>query len=319
MMFANVAILDDYLGCARELADWTGVDARATVTVFREPVRDPVADLHDFDVLCLMRDRMPLPATTLAQLPKLKLISFTGAANATLDIAAAQAQGIQVCRTERGRLDSTSELIWALIMATVRALPANYAALRAGAWQRSLGVVLGGRTIGIIGLGRLGRPTAAYARAFGMQVLAWSRHLTEEHAAAHGARRVELDALLALSDVVSVHVPLSQDSRGLIGARELALMKPTAYLINTSRGPIVDEAALVAALHGGRLAGAGLDVYDTEPLPADHPLLGAPNTVLLPHLGFVTRESLTLMYEDTVENVLAWLDGSPIRLVDAAG
>jgi phosphoglycerate dehydrogenase-like enzyme len=313
----KIAVLDDYLGCARELADWSGVESRASVTVFREPVTDPVGVLAEFDVLCLMRDRMPLPAATLARLPHLKLISFTGASNATLDIAAASAHGIQVCRTERGVPAATSELIWALILATVRRLPANDAALRAGRWQHSLGVVLAGRTLGIIGLGRLGQRVAGYANAFGMRVLATSRHLTDEQAAEHGAIRVDLDALLEQSDVVTVHVPLSDSSRGLLGERELRLLRPSAYLINTSRGPIVDETALVAALRTGRIAGAGLDVYDREPVAAGHPLLDAPNTVLLPHLGFVTRESLTLMYEDTVANVMAWLDGAPVRLVTA--
>ncbi|HEY7223465.1 MAG TPA: NAD(P)-dependent oxidoreductase [Micromonosporaceae bacterium] len=192
----KVGVLDDYLGCARDLADWSGVEARATVTVFGEPVTDPAARLADFDVLCLMRDRTPLPAATLARLPKLKLISFTGPSNATLDTAAALSHGITVCHTDRGRPESTAELIWGLILATVRQLPANEASLRAGQWQRSLGVVLAGKTIGLIGLGRLGQRIAAYADAFGMHVLAWSRHLTDEQAARHGAQRMDLDELL---------------------------------------------------------------------------------------------------------------------------
>jgi phosphoglycerate dehydrogenase-like enzyme len=311
----KVAILDDYLRCARELADWSAVDARAELVVFHEPLADPVAALSDVDIACLMRDRTPLSAATLAQLPNLRLITFTGAGNATLDAAAAIAQGIEVCYTDRGVPESTTELIWALIMAVVRQLPANDASLRSGHWQHSAGTVLARRTLGIVGLGRLGTRIAGYAQAFGMSVTAWSPNLTDERAAAAGARRVGFDELLAGSDIVTVHVPLSRSSRGLIGGRELALMRPTAYLVNTSRGPIVDQAALIAALTERRIAGAGLDVYDEEPLPAGHPLLDAPNTVLLPHLGFVTRENLTLMYEDTVANVLAFLDGAPIRRV----
>jgi phosphoglycerate dehydrogenase-like enzyme len=311
----KVAVLDDYLRCARELADWSGVEARADVVVYHEPLADPVVELHDVDVVCLMRDRTPLSAATLAALPGLRLITFTGMVNATLDVSAATAQGIQVCYTDRGVPQATPELIWGLLLAVTRRLPANDAALRAGVWQQSLGVGLAGRTLGLIGLGRLGTRIAGYARAFEMDVLAWSPHLTDERAGAVGARRVGFTELLASSDVVSVHVPLRPSSRGLIGAAELGRMRPTAILLNTSRGPIVDEAALIDALTNGTIAGAGLDVYDDEPLPAGHPLLSAPNTVLLPHLGFVTRENLTLMYEDTVANVTAWLDGAPIRLV----
>jgi phosphoglycerate dehydrogenase-like enzyme len=311
----RVAILDDYLHCARELADWSAVEERAEVVVFHEPLADPVAALRDVDIACLMRDRTPLSAATLARLPNLRLITFTGAGNATLDAAAAIEQGIVVCYTDRGVPESTSELIWALIMAVARQLPANDTSLRAGRWQHSAGTVLAGRTIGIVGLGRLGSRVAGYAAAFGMTVTAWSPSLTDARSAAAGARRVGFDELLAGSDIVTVHVPLTPGSRGLIGSRELALMRPSAYLVNTSRGPIVDQDALIAALTEGRLAGAGLDVYDEEPLPPGHPLLAAPNTVLLPHLGFVTRENFTLMYEDTVADVLAFLDGAPIRRV----
>ncbi len=316
----KVAILDDYLHCARDVADWSRVTSRADITVFTEPLGAPdrvVEALRDFEILCLMRDRQPLSADTLAALPKLAFISFTGGRNATLDTAAALARGIQVSHTTGGVGGSTSELIWALIMATVRQLPANEASLRSGRWQATLGTVLGGKTLGIIGLGRLGTRIADFGRCFDMSVVAWSPHLTDERAAAAGARRVERDELLSTADVVTIHVPLTSGTRGLVGADELALMKPTAFLINTSRGPIVDERSLIRALHAGTIAGAGLDVYDTEPLPADHPLLRAPNTVLLPHLGFVSRENLAMFYQNSADNIAAFLDGAPIRSVTA--
>jgi phosphoglycerate dehydrogenase-like enzyme len=312
----KIAVLDDYLRCAREAADWSGIDSRAEVKVFHEPFGSPeetVRELRDFDALCLMRDRTPLSAQTLSQLPKLRFITFTGARNSTLDIPAAQARGVVVSRTGGGLKQSTTELVWALLMATVRQLPENEASLRAGAWQATLGTVLSGKTLGIVGLGRIGARIAAYAQVFEMNVLAWSRSLTEADARAHGAKRVDFDDLLSGSDVVTLHVPLSDSSRGLIGERELDLMKPTAYLINTSRGPLVDTDALIAALHAGSIAGAGLDVYDREPVTAGEPLLVAPNLVLLPHLGFVSRENMAVYYQESIENLEAWLAGSPIR------
>ncbi len=314
----KVAVLDDYLGLARELVDWSAVDAHATVTVFTEAFASPaetVAALQGFDVVCCMRDRTPLSAETLAQLPDLKLITYQLRGNATLDTKAALAQGIAVANTSRTVSESTSELIWALILAVVRQLPANDASVRAGEWQHSVGTGLAGKTLGIVGLGKLGRKVASYAQVFGMTVIAWSPRLTDELATEVGATRVEFDELLRTADIVTVHVALKPETRGLIGAREIALMRSSAYLINTSRGPIVSESALVAALNDGAIAGAGLDVFDREPLPVDDPILVAPNTVLSPHLGFVTRENMRVFYEDTVENVAAWLDGTPIRLV----
>jgi phosphoglycerate dehydrogenase-like enzyme len=316
----RVAVLDDYLRVSGELADWSRIRQRAEVVVFDRHFGSPDATvdaLRGFDVLCLMRDRTPLSGATLARLPDVKLITYPGRGNAALDYAAATARGITICNTDRNGVESTAELIWALILAVVRRLPANDTSVRAGTWQHSLGVVLAGRTLGVVGLGKLGRRIAAYGQAFGMPVIAWSPRLTPEAAAEVGARRVDFDEVLGTADVVTVHVALKDATRGLIGAREIGLMRPDAYLINTSRGPIVDTAALVAALHAGAIAGAGLDVYDREPLPADDPLIGAPNTVLLPHLGFGTRENLRLFYEDMVENINAWLDGSPIRVVRA--
>jgi phosphoglycerate dehydrogenase-like enzyme len=312
----KVAVLDDYLRCAREVADWSGVEAHAKLAVFTEPFASParmVEALRDFDALCMMRDRTPMSASTLDQMPHLRFISFTGASNATLDLPAAKQRGIVVSHTLGGLPDSTAELAWALIMATVRQLPANEASLRAGRWQAALGTVLAGKTLGIIGLGRMGTRVAGYGRAFGMNVLAWSRDLTDARAHEHRVRRSDLDALLASSDVVTLHVPLSNESQGLIGVRELALMKPSAYLVNTSRGPLVDSEALIAALHEGSIAGAGLDVYDHEPVRPGDPMLVAPNLVMLPHLGFVSRENMTILYQESVENLAAWLAGSPIR------
>jgi phosphoglycerate dehydrogenase-like enzyme len=314
----KVAVLDDYLGLARDVADWSAVEARATVTVFTEAFGSPQATveaLRGFDVVCCMRDRTPLSAETLAQLPDLKLITYQLRGNATLDTKAALAQGIQVANTTGTVHESTSELIWALILAVVRQIPANDASLRNGTWQHSPGITLAGKTLGIVGLGKLGRKIASYAQVFGMRMIAWSPHLTDELAEQVGAQRVEFDELLQTADIVTVHVALRPESRGLIGAREIGLMRREAYLINTSRGPIVTESALIAALERGAIAGAGLDVFDREPLPADDPILRAPNTVLSPHLGFVTRENMRLFYGETVENVAAWLDGEPIRLV----
>ena len=314
----RVAIVDDYLRCALEVADWSRVASRAEITVFNEPFADAGAiidALRDFDAVCLMRDRTPISADTLAALPKLRFISFTGRNNATLDMAAASARGIPMSKTDTGVNESTSELIWALIMSLARQIPANDASLRQGHWQHRLGITLAGKTLGVIGLARMGSRIAEIGRTFGMNVIAWSPRLTDEAASAVGAQRVDRDALLTDADIVTVHVALNAGTRGLIGERELSLMKPTAYLVNTSRGPIVDEAALVRALHAGTIAGAGLDVYDIEPIPADHPLIAAPNTVLLPHIGFVTRENMAIFYQDSADNVAAWLDGSPVRLV----
>lgn len=312
----KVAVLDDYLRCSRAVADWSGVEAHAELAVFSEPLASPartVEALRDFDALCMMRDRTPMSASTLDQLPRLRFISFTGTHNATLDFPAAKQRGIVVSHTSGGLPESTAELAWALIMATVRQLPANEASLRAGRWQATLGTMLAGKTLGIIGLGRMGTRVAGYARVFGMNVQAWSRNLTDARAHEHGVRRSDLDVLLASSDVVTLHVPLNEASRGLIGARQLALMKPSAYLVNTSRGPLVDSEALIAALHDRSIAGAGLDVYDREPVHVGDPMLVAPNVVMLPHLGFVSRENMTIMYQESVENLVAWLAGSPIR------
>ncbi|CQD05625.1 D-3-phosphoglycerate dehydrogenase [Mycobacterium europaeum] len=320
----QVAILDDYAGVALRLADWSPVQSRSHVTVFDRHLseEDAAEALRPFDVICTLRERMALPRTLLERLPNLKLITIVGKSLPNLDMAAATERGILVAHTDfthprfRSVQDATPEFAWGLLIATVRNLAEEHRRMRDGGWQVTTGLTLSGKTLGLLGLGRVGQRMAGYAKAFGMEVIAWSQNLTADAAAAVGARRVDKAALFEESDVVSVHLVLSERTRGLVGESELALMKPHAFLINTSRGPIVDEAAMIAALTAGRIAGAGLDVYDVEPLPLDHPLRLLPNVTLAPHLGYVTREMLGAFYSDTVEAVVAWLDGDPIRIAN---
>ncbi|WP_406813700.1 D-2-hydroxyacid dehydrogenase family protein [Mycobacterium sp. M23085] len=320
----KVAILDDYAGVALQVADWSPVQRRAEVTVFdRHLGEDEAADaLRPFDAVCTMRERMAFPRALIERLPQLKLITIVGSSLPNLDMAAATEHAVLVAQSDfthprfRSMRDATPELAWGLMIATVRNLADEHRNMREGGWQRSAGMTLSGKTLGLLGLGRVGRRMAEYATAFGMEVIAWSQNLTAAAAAGVGARRVEKAALFEASDVVSIHLVLSDRTRGLVGESELALMKPRAYLINTSRGPIVDESALLAALEAGRIAGAGLDVYDVEPLPRDHRLRSLPNVTLSPHLGYVTREMLGAFYSDTVESVVAWLDGKPIRIAN---
>lgn len=320
----RVAILDDYAGVALELADWSPVRTRAQVTVFDRHLSEEEAAeaLRPFDVVCTLRERMAFPRTLIERLPNLRLITIVGRSLPNLDMAAASERGILVAHTNFAHprfssvRDATPELAWGLLIATVRNLAEEHRRMREGAWQATTGLTLSGKTLGLLGLGRIGTRMAEYAKVFGMDVIAWSQNLTADAARAVGARRVEKSALFEQSDVVSIHVVLSERTRGLVGESELALMKPHAYLINTSRGPIVNEAALIAALEAGRIAGAGLDVYDIEPLPSDHPLRLLPNVTLSPHLGYVTREMLGAFYADTVEAVAAWLDGTPVRIAN---
>ncbi|BCZ22333.1 D-2-hydroxyacid dehydrogenase family protein [Mycobacterium senriense] len=320
----KVAILDDYAGVALQVADWSPVQKRSEVTVFgRHLAEDEAADaLRPFDVVCTLRERMAFPRTLIERLPDLKLITIVGRSLPNLDMAAATEHGILVAHSDfahprfKSMRDATPELAWGLMIATVRNLADEHRNMRAGGWQSSAGITLSGKTLGLLGLGRVGRRMAEYASVFGMEVVAWSQNLTEQAAASVGARRVEKATLFECSDVVSIHLVLSERTRGLVGAAELALMKPHAYLINTSRGPIVDEASLLAALESRRIAGAGLDVYDTEPLPKDHPLRLLSNVTLSPHLGYVTREMLGAFYSDSVESVVAFLDGKPIRIAN---
>jgi phosphoglycerate dehydrogenase-like enzyme len=320
----RVAILDDYAGMALELADWSPVQSRSEISVFDRHLSETEAAeiLRPFDVLCTVRERMALPRTLIERLPNLKLITIVGRSLPNLDMAAASESGVLVAHSDFANprfaavRDATPELAWGLMIATVRNLADEHRRMRDGGWQTSVGVTLSGKTLGLLGLGRTGKRMAEYGGVFGMEVIAWSQNLTEETAAASGARRVEKAALFESSDVVSIHLVLSERTRGLVGEPELALMRPHAYLINTSRGPIVDEAALTAALQTGRIAGAGLDVFDVEPPAPDHPLRRLPNVTLSPHLGYVTREMLAAFYSDSIEAVVAWLDGTPIRIAN---
>jgi phosphoglycerate dehydrogenase-like enzyme len=320
----QVAILDDYAGVALSLADWSPVLNQSEITVFERHLSESEAAdaLQPFDVVCTVRERMALPRTLIERLLNLKLITIIGKSLPNLDMAAATERGVLVAHSNFASprfstiRDATPELSWGLMIATVRNLAEEHRHMRDGGWQTTTGMTLSGKTLGLLGLGRIGKRMAEYAKVFGMQVIAWSQNLTDDDAAAVGVRRVDKATLFEESDVVSIHVVLSERTRGLVGAPELALMKPHAHLINTSRGPIVDEAALIAALRTGRIAGAGLDVFDVEPPAPDHPLRRLPNVTLSPHLGYVTRETLTAFYADTVEAVVAWLDGTPIRIAN---
>ena len=273
--------------------------------------------LAPFDVISLIRERMPMPRALIERLPNLKMIAVTGLYNRTLDVAVAIERGIVVSYTElRGSYrKATCELTWGLILALARHIPLEAENMRKGGWQTTAGFALAGKTLGLLGLGRQGRHMVPVARAFGMELIAWSENLTAAAAAEAGVRRVEKDELFRTSDVLSIHLVLGERTRGIVGARELALMKPTAILVNPARGPLVDEAALIDALKERRIAGAGLDVYATEPLPRDHPLRSLPNVVLTPHLGFGVREFFENAYGDTVENIEAFLAGNPIRIL----
>jgi phosphoglycerate dehydrogenase-like enzyme len=310
----RIAVLDDYQGVAREMADW-GKDCE--VVSFKDhlsKLEDVARRLADFEIVVAMRERTPFPRALLENLPRLKLLVTTGMRNASIDVAAARERGVTVCGTP-GSSGSTGELTWGLILALFRQIPREDRALREGKWQTTVGIGLAGKTLGIVGLGTIGSQVAKVGAAFGMEVIAWSQNLDAERAGKVGAKRVERDELLARSDVVTIHVVLSERTRGLIVARELALMKPSAFLVNTSRGPIVDEAALAAALSKGVIAGAGIDVFEVEPIASDHPLLRAPNTVLTPHLGYVTRESYRQYFAGAVEDIAAWRRGAPVRVL----
>ena len=313
----RVAVLDDYQGVALASADWASLGSDVAVQAFSDHLADRdrlVERLAGFAVVVAMRERTPFPRDLLARLPDLQLLVTTGMKNASIDVPAAGELGITVCGTPLAG-GSTVELTWALIMAVTRDIPGEDSRTRAGRWQQYLPVDLAGSTLGVVGLGRLGRRVSAIANAVGMKVLAWSRHLTAAAAADHGAEYAGLQELFERSDIVTVHVPLSDSSRGLVGAGELRLLGPDGFLVNTSRGPVVDQAALVDALRAGTIAGAALDVFDVEPLPADHPLCHTPRTVLSPHVGFVSKNNYQLAYGGAVEDVRAWQDGSPIRVL----
>jgi phosphoglycerate dehydrogenase-like enzyme len=320
----KIAILDDYAKVALQSADWSVLQGKAEIIVFDRHLSENEAAtlLQPFDVLCTVRERMSLPRSLLQRLPKLKLVTIIGMSLPNLDMAAATDNGVIVAHSNFANpiyanvFNATPELTWALMIATVRHMDLESRRMREGKWQSTVGIILAGRTLGLLGLGRIGKRMAGYAHAFGMPVIAWSQNLTYETAASVGARRVEKDDLFRLSDVLSIHVQLSDRTRGLVTARELALMKRDAYLINTSRGPIVVGADLIAALRSGRLAGAGVDVFDLEPPPADHPFRSMDNVTISPHLGYVTRETLTAFYTDTLEALVAYANGAPIRIAN---
>jgi phosphoglycerate dehydrogenase-like enzyme len=305
----RIAIFDDYQNVALELADWSPVTERATVTVFNDHLseaKDIVDRLRDFDAVCVMRERTPLTRDILERLPRLKLIASTGSRNASIDVDAAAARGIEVMHTNYDS-SPTVELTWALILANARNLPTETASVRSGGWQRTVGDGIRGKVLSVLGLGNIGSQVAQIAGAFGMDVIAWSENLAPEKAAAAGARLVSKKELFERADILTIHLVLSARTRGLVGSPELALMKRSARLVNTSRGPIVDENALVETLGEGRLAGAAVDVYDIEPLPPEHPFRRLDNVIATPHIGYVSRDLYRVFYQDAVANIAGWL------------
>jgi phosphoglycerate dehydrogenase-like enzyme len=318
----RVLILDDYQRVALTFADWAGLPEDCEVVSLSDHLEGDgafFAAVGDAEIVVAMRERTAFTAARLDRLPNLRLLVTTGMANAAIDLEAAARNGVVVSGTE-GRPGATVELTWALILAVARQIPREDAGMRAGVWQQTVGFELRGRTLGLVGLGRLGAAMVPVARAFGMDAIAWSQNLTAAAAAGAGARAVTKEELFVTADVVSVHYKLSERSRGLVGTEDIARMQPSAYLVNTSRGPIVDTAALLDALNAGRIAGAGIDVYDTEPLPAGDPLRSAPRTVLTPHLGYVSGATYEVFFGQAVEDIAAFLAGAPIRtLTPGAG
>ena len=318
----RVSILDDYQGVALGYADWSPVRARGIeIAVERYPFVDEDAAaraLAGSEIIAAMRERTAFPRSLVDRLPKLRLLITTGMRNASFDMSALKDHGVTVCGTggPGGGNEDTAELAWGLILGAVRRIAEDHQLMRLGGWQTRVGHRIAGKTLGLLGLGRLGSAVARVGLAFRMKAIAWSQNLTAERAAEHGVERVEKDELFRRSDILSVHLVLSPRSRGLVGAREIGLMKPSAIVVNTSRGPICDTGALIAALEAGRLAYAGFDVYDKEPLPVDHPLRTAPNVILTPHIGYVTDENYRSSYPQIVEDILAFLDGKPVRVLE---
>ena len=315
----KLAILDDYQNVVLNLADWERLPDDIEITVFNDHLMDEsdVGErLAEFEIVLMIRERTPFPGSLIGKLPKLKLLMTTGLHNASIDVAAATAAGITVCGT--GSLNnSTPELTWGLILSLFRSIPREDRNVREGRWQTTIGRGLKQSVLGIVGLGRLGTPVAEVGLAFGMNVIAWSPNLTQKRADEVGVTCVSKAELFSQADVITIHMPLSDRSRGLIGAEDLERMKPTGYLVNTSRGPIVDEDALLERLRERAIAGAGLDVYGIEPLPVDHPIRAMENTVLTPHLGYVTEEAYRVNFAGAVENIEAWLKGEPLRVIEA--
>jgi D-3-phosphoglycerate dehydrogenase len=316
MTLLRCAILDDYLNLALTIADWSKIGDRVDVTAFNEPFASPEAAasaLEDFEIICAMRERTPFPRPLLAALPKLKLLITSGMRNAAIDIEAAKERGVVVCGTQFAR-DPTAPLTMGLILELTRNIGRENARMHAGeVLQKFVGMEIEGRTLGVIGLGKLGSKVAGLAKAFGMNVIAWSPNLTPERCREVGVGYVSKEELFATADIITIHMVLSQRSRGLVGRDDLARMKPTGYLVNTARGPIVDETALLETLQARKIAGAAIDVFSVEPLPVDHPFRKLDNIVLTPHLGYVTEESFGSHYRQMVEGIDAWLNGEPLR------
>jgi len=318
-MAYRCAILDDYQNVALTLADWSKIKSDVEIKVFTEAVRrsdaDTIRDLKDFDIVVMMRERTRFPKAVIDGLPKLKLLITTGAYNASIDMAACKERGIVVCGTSSYG-NPTTGIAFGLMLELTRRIGWENARMKAGVpWQATLGMDIEGKTLGIIGLGKLGARAAGVAKAFGMKVIAWSQNLTPERCKEVGAEYVSKDDLFRNADIVTIHVQLGQRNRGLITAKEIGLMKKTAYIVNTSRGPIIDEKALLDALNSKQIAGAGLDVYDVEPLPLDHPFRKLDNVVITPHLGYVSQQNYAKYYPDIVEDIRGWIDGKPVRIV----
>jgi phosphoglycerate dehydrogenase-like enzyme len=313
----RLSILDDYQGVALDMADWSALKGRVDIVVEREPFADEDAAaraLAESAIVCAMRERTAFPASLVTRLPQLKLLITTGMRNASFDMAALKEHGVTVCGTEGGGLD-TAELAWGLILGAARRIAEDHRGMRDGLWQTRVGHRIADKTLGVLGLGRLGGAVARVGLAFDMKVIAWSPNLTAERAAAVGVERVEKDGLFQRADIISVHVVLGPRSRGVVGRREIGLMKKDAILVNTSRGPIVDTEAVIDALEAGRLGYAGFDVYDKEPLPADHRLRRTRNVLMTPHIGYVTEENYHSSFPQVVEDVVAFLDGRPVRVI----
>ena len=315
----RIAILDDYQGVAMECADWDSLPDGCTVTSFGEALgdEDVIANrLKDFDVIIGMRERTPFPKSLINKLPNLKLLITTGLRNMSFDVAAANDQGVVVCGTV-SQATPAAELTWGLVLSLFKQIPLENTVMHAGCWQKAFPATMHGKTIGIIGLGKLGSRIAAYASVFGMKVLAWSPNLTQDRANEQNATAVSKEALFSDSDLVTIHMPLVPASRGLVTSEDLGRMKSSAYIVNTSRGPIVDENALADACRNGTIAGAGVDVYDVEPLPTDHPFRSIDNMILTGHIGYVTRDNYEGMYAHAIENITGWLDGTPVRVLES--
>jgi D-3-phosphoglycerate dehydrogenase len=310
------AITDDYLNLSTKVADWSPLKDRVDITVFNEPFAsaEVAADaLKDFEIVCAMRERTPFPRALFAALPKLKLLITSGMRNAAIDMEAAKEHNVVLCGTQWGR-DPTAPLTMGLILELTRNIGRESARMHAGErLQKFVGIEIEGRTLGVVGLGKLGSKVAKLARAFGMNVIAWSPNLTPERCKEVGVGYASKEELFSSADIVTIHVVLSERSRGLVGHDDLARMKPTSYLVNTARGPIVDEAALLETLQQQKIAGAGIDVFSVEPLPVDHPFRKLDNIVLTPHLGYVTEEGFRNHYRQMVEGIGAWLKGEPVR------